>query len=297
MDTTRNAQTTRNAEIARDAEAAGAAGFSLHARIEEFYTSRYDEVDRLSRDAVGRLEGARTREILTRFLPAAPARVLDVGGGPGVYAAWPAGLGYQVTVVEPVARHREQAAAHGTFAVEDGDARALAHPDASADAVLLLGPLYHLVDPADRASALAEARRVVRPGGLVAAAFTTRQAPLVDLCAQLRANDDAVYGRLRRFQETGVNHEETGFTVAHFHREAEILADFAAAGLARPRLLGIEGPLLPLLAGRLVEDRPEYFEAALRAARPAEEHPELLSISGHVLAVAQTVPHGAPDAR
>lgn len=267
---------------------------ALHPDIDEFYTERYDEAERLSRDALGRLERDRTREVLLRFLPAAPARVLDVGGGPGVHAAWLAGLGYEVTLIDPVARHREQAAAHGGFAVEDGDARALAQADASADAVLLLGPLYHLVDPAERAQALAEARRVLRPGGLIAAAFISRQAPLLDLAARLRINDDQTLAFIRTLRETGVNHEDTQFTVAHFHRSPEILADFAAAGLPRPHLIGVEGPLSALLASGLAADRPEYFEAALRAARAAEDHPELLHTSGHLLAVVSEPP-GAPD--
>ncbi|WP_051451855.1 class I SAM-dependent methyltransferase [Actinospica robiniae] len=266
----------------------------LNPVIDEFYSARYDEADRLSRDAPGRLERDRTREILRRVLPAAPARILDIGGGPGVYAAWLAELGYQVTMIEPVARHREQAAAYGTFAVADGDARALAHPDASADAVLLLGPMYHLVDPAERALALAEAGRVVRPGGVIAAAFINRQAPILDVSARLRINDDGVFAHLRRLRDTGVNDEATGFTVAYFHSPREILADFAAAGLPEPRLVGIEGPLMALIVSGLVEDRPDYFEAALRSAQVAEDHPDLLATSAHVLAVVGSAPHGAP---
>lgn len=269
---------------------------AINPLIDEFYTDRYDEADRLGRDAIGRLERDRTRELLRRFLPAAPARVLDIGGGPGVYAAWLAKLGYQVTVIEPVARHREQAGAHGSFEVEDGDARALAHDDASADAVLLLGPMYHLVDPADRARALAEARRVVRPGGLIAAAFINRQAPILDVSARLRINDDDVFAHLRRLRNTGVNDESTVFTVAYFHQPEEILADFAAAGLAQPRLFGVEGPLMTLLTSGFVEDRPDWFEAAVRAAQVAEDHPELLVSSAHVLAVVGSGPHGAPEA-
>ena len=61
-----------------------------------------------------------------------------------------------------------------------GDARKLAFPDRSADAVLLLGPLYHLTERADRLAALREARRVLRPGGVVFAAAISRFASLLD---------------------------------------------------------------------------------------------------------------------
>lgn len=257
----------------------------LDTQIDSWYSENYDEIDRLSINAVGRLELERTKELLLRFLPPAPARVLDVGGGPGVYASWLASLGYDVTLIDPVARHRDEARAHGTFAVEDGDARALTAPDASADVVLMLGPLYHLVDPADRARALAEAGRVARPGGVIAAAFISRHAPLLDVAATLRINDDAIVEQLRRLRHVGENAPSTGFTVAYFHRVEEIRADFAAAGLGEPALYGIEGPLSPLLRSGLAEDRPEFFEAAVRAAREAEDDPAMLANNAHLLAV------------
>ena len=256
----------------------------IHPDIDRFYTSGFDEVDRLHVDAAGRLERVRSQELLLRHLPPAPARVLDVGGGPGVYAAWLASLGYEVTLVEPVDRHREQASEHGTFAVEAGDSRVLPAPDVSMDVVLLMGPLYHLMDPADRARSLAEARRVARPGGLIAAAFISRHAPIIDVAAKLRINDDEVFGRLRRLRREGHNEPGRGFTAAYFHTVEEIRADFAAGGLAEPAVYGIEGPLLGLAASGLAEDRPEFFEAALRAARLVEDDPAMPAANAHLLA-------------
>ncbi|WP_194916189.1 class I SAM-dependent methyltransferase [Catenulispora rubra] len=257
----------------------------LNSHIAEYYSEHYEEADRLSVNAFGRLERERTKQLLLRELPPAPARILDVGGGPGVYAAWLAQLGYDVTLIDPVPRHCEQAAGYGTFAVQTGDARALQAPDASADVVLLLGPLYHLIDPDDRARALREANRVVRPGGLIAAAFIGRQTPILDLAAKRRINDDALYALLGTLDQHGVNDPDSGFTVAHFHSVEQIREDFQAAELAEPRLFGIEGPLFPLIASGLVEDDPDSFEAALRAARLADDHPDLLAAGGHLLAV------------
>ena len=257
----------------------------LDAQIDDWYSEHYDEIERLHIDAVGRLERERTKELLLRFLPQAPARILDVGGGPGVYASWLAELGHEVTLIDPVARHRDEAASYGTFKVEDGDARALAAPDASFDAVLMLGPLYHLVDPADRARALAEAGRVVRPGGPIAAAFISRHAPIIDVSAKLLVNQDVLYGHLQRLRHTGENDPSTGFTVAYFHTADEVRADFAAAGLAEPAVYGIEGPLLPLLRSGFVEDRPDFFEAAVRAARLVEDDPAMLAANAHLLGV------------
>ena len=57
-----------------------------------------------------RIEFARTKELLQRFLPPPPAAVLDVGGGPGAYASWLADLGYRVHLIDPVPLHVQQAA-------------------------------------------------------------------------------------------------------------------------------------------------------------------------------------------
>ncbi|MFF0771598.1 class I SAM-dependent methyltransferase [Nonomuraea wenchangensis] len=118
--------------------------------------------------------------MLRRTLPPAPARVLDVGGGTGVHAEWLSVDGYEVELLEPVPRHVKRAARLTGVAARLGDARRLPVADASQDAVLLLGPLYHLPERADRVRALTEARRALRPGGVVAAATINRHAAVHD---------------------------------------------------------------------------------------------------------------------
>ncbi|MEK8226827.1 hypothetical protein NKG05_13180 [Oerskovia sp. M15] len=63
-------------------------GPALDPEILDFYTDRYREEGRLHRTANGRLELLRTRELLSRSLPSAPAWIVDVGGGTGVHARW-----------------------------------------------------------------------------------------------------------------------------------------------------------------------------------------------------------------
>ena len=53
----------------------------------------------------GALELARTQVLLERYLPAPPAVIADVGGGPGRYAIWLAERGYRVHLVDPVPLH------------------------------------------------------------------------------------------------------------------------------------------------------------------------------------------------
>src|SRR5215469_4115874 len=90
--------------------------------------SRGEEQDRLSAGQ-GLLEFTRTTEIILRCLPAAPALVADVGGGPGRYALWLAGLGYSVEHRDLMPLHVRQLArdADGITGVRTavGDAREL----------------------------------------------------------------------------------------------------------------------------------------------------------------------------
>src|SRR5438552_18230443 len=72
------------------------------------YYREGNEEHRLT-SSVGRLERIRTWEILERLLPPPPSRVLDIGGGTGVYALPLAGSGYRVHLIDPVALHVERA--------------------------------------------------------------------------------------------------------------------------------------------------------------------------------------------
>jgi ubiquinone/menaquinone biosynthesis C-methylase UbiE len=144
------------------------------------------ETQRLSQ-GVGQLELLRTQELLTRYLPASPAVIADVGGGSGVYACWLARQGYEVHLIDAVPLHVEQAraASHTQPAYPLasgalGDARRLERSDASVDAVLLFGPLYHLTERQDRVTALHEAHRIVRKGGRVLAVGISRFASALD---------------------------------------------------------------------------------------------------------------------
>jgi len=72
----------------------------LAPEVMAFYPSTVDESIRLSSSADGRLEMVRTQELLRRYLPPAPARILDIGGGPGSHARWLVKAGYTVHLVD-----------------------------------------------------------------------------------------------------------------------------------------------------------------------------------------------------
>jgi SAM-dependent methyltransferase len=239
-----------------------------------------------------RLEFTRTQLILQRLLPRPPARILDVGGGPGAYAYWLTDEGYTVHLVDAVPLHVEQArAAANGYTVELGDARSLPEPDASADAVLLLGPLYHLTERADRLRALAEAGRVLRPGAHIFVAAISRFASLLDGLRAYRLDDPAfvqiVERDLREGQHRNPENRPEWFTTAYFHHPDELVREVRDAGLILTDLLAVEGPgwLLPEFEARWRDDRRR--QQLLDAITLIEREPSMLGVSAHLLAVAR----------
>lgn len=240
------------------------------------------------------LELVRTREILRRHLPPPPRRILDVGGATGVHAAWLLRDGYRVHLVDITPGHVEQArTALGGLGLttEVGDARHLAASDATFDAVLVLGPLYHLVERADRVAALAEARRVVKPAGLVAVAAISRFASLIDgLVREFLFEPDfrrIVRGDLADGRHANPDNRPHWFTTAFFHHPEQLREEIGAARLAVVEILGVEGIAgwLPHLDARWRRDADR--ETILEATRTIEAEPTLLGLSAHLLAIAR----------
>jgi len=258
----------------------------------------YGEGDEASRLRTGwfQLERARTQELILRHLPAAPATVIDAGGGAGTYACWLATRGYQVHLIDAVPKHVEQARAasagqprHPLASAEAGDARYLAQPSETADAVLLLGPLYHLVNKEDRIDCLREAHRVLRPGGLVWGAGISHFASLFDSLAGGFFDDPAFAPILARDLEEGQHRNPTGnptyFTDACFHRPGELSGELAEAGFQFLELVAVEGPAwLARDFDRLWSD-PAQRERILAAVRKVEREPSILGASSHLMAI------------
>ena len=208
---------------------------------------------------------------------------------------WLAGLGYQVHLIDAVPRHveeaqrRSDAAENRINSCRVGDARALPFEDDMADAVLLLGPLYHLTDSAERAQALREAHRVLRPGGVMFAAAISRCASALDGIARDLFADPAFGAIVRQDLETGQHRNETHnldyFTTSYFHRPDELRAEIVAAGFRCDAAVGLEGPgwILSDFAARWADARKR--EDLLRIARTLENEDSIIGLSAHLLAV------------
>ena len=219
--------------------------------IEQYY-AEFPEDDRL-KSATGQLEFERTKTIVQRFLPRPPAVVADVGGGTGPYSFWLASFGYEVHLIDPSARllqiceNRLQLGSSdaGPRTVKVGDARSLWLGEASCDAVLMLGPFYHLTKRDDRIRAAQESRRILKTGGYLFAATITRVASFIDALSRDLLGDDAFLSIVRTDIQTGQHRNPTDdisyFTDTFFHLRAEIRAEVEAGGLEVVAQLPVEG--------------------------------------------------------
>lgn len=123
--------------------------------IDKSVTAYYEagrEYNRL-RMNIGLIEFERTKEILLETLPKPPAVIYDIGGAYGEYSWWLASLGYEVhlfdlseTNIKLSAELAKEYPNCSLASSEVCDARNVPRADNSADAVLLMGPLYHITD-------------------------------------------------------------------------------------------------------------------------------------------------------
>jgi ubiquinone/menaquinone biosynthesis C-methylase UbiE len=267
--------------------------FSPTRDVLEYY-ERFPEESRLASGPF-KLEFERTKDVLARVLPQAPARVLDVGGAAGAYSMWLAELGYEVHLIDAsarlVAKARERSATLATpiASMSVGDARRLPQPDRFASAMLVMGPVYHLPSADDRLAALREAHRVLASSGTVVVAGISRYASALDGLARKLALDPQ-FVRIRDQDLIDGQHRNPTntmdyFTTAYFHRPEDLRGELREAGFSDVRVLGVEG-----VAWMFSDFESRWADEGLRQdilniARALEAEPSIVGASAHLLGI------------
>lgn len=213
----------------------------------------------LEQDPFQWLEFRVAMHIMAKYLPPSPARVLDVGSGPGRYAIALAERGYQVTLFDlsgeelTLARLRAQEAgvAAQIEGYEQGTATDLSRfAGESFDSVLVMGPLYHLIDASDRLAVVRESLRVLGTGGVVVAAIINHLGIARDGLTRFpeQYSEPEILGFANSYTLRVTKGREGPFTEAYFAHPLELRRWYEEAGAETIALAAQEG-----LAGGLRE--------------------------------------------
>ena len=258
----------------------------------------HDEWERLEATRKARFEFENTVEYLDAHLPES-GHVLDAGGGAGRYTVWLAEHGYEVTLVDVsdeqrrIAREKiEERDLSSRVSIEAGDIRSLADSDDTYDAVLCCGgPLSHVVDAEERATALQELRRVATPrapvfisvmGRIAVLQSITRGAPhLYHLLSHLAATGDWS----REIAKNSLDEPE--FVECHFFRVEELKRDLTREGFDVIAIAGLEGVASNF--DREIEEASENHQEHLaEVVRETREDEVVADLSNHILAVCRS---------
>jgi len=244
---------------------------------------------------LGPLEFERNKELIARHLTNTQMTIADVGGGTGHYAKWLSGLGHNVILVDPVEKHIKQARHRSkiskqTFKCLLGEARMLPFSPCTFDLVILHGPLYHLQLEEDRCKALLEARRVLKPGGVILGfAITHAASTLAALHAGL-LHRPSIFEMCKTELVNGEHHASADMPgtmpESYFHRPGSLREEFCAAGLGVYEVLAVEG--MAWMDNHFFESwaNPDKKQRLLQLIRLTESDPELLCFSPHIMITA-----------
>lgn len=260
------------------------------------------------REGIGLIEFERTKDILLEKLPPPPAVIYDIGGAYGEYAWWLALRGYEVHLFDlsetNIAMSAELAVEYPGTRLASAtvcDARAVPRPDASADAVLLMGPLYSITEYEERILAIRESRRLLKTGGLLFSAALTPYSVLVSRLAVYHENDTpkrrelddpAVMVIIERALEDGcyINPEKkiaNGIGSSHLHTAKALREELLAGGFGMTVVHGVMGGawLAPNIHELMLNESTR--RTLMKTVRLLDTHEEIIGLSGHLLAVSR----------
>lgn len=259
-------------------------------KVENFYNRNFQrEWDRLERH---RTEFAVTMQAFEDYLPKPDAAILDVGGGPGRYAIALARMGYQVTLLDlsqenlNMALKKAYDAGVKLSGYIPGDARDLkCLTSESFDAALILGPFYHIHCQNDREKVLSEVNRILKPKGIVAAAFIIRNAVIRDTAKYdpIRIIEDGEI--LEEVLNTGIlkmPEDSDDFTDAYFSLPSEIIPFMKWGGFETLTMVACEG-VISLIEEKVNELEGEVWKKWVKLNYRLGQDPSVFGSAEHIL--------------
>lgn len=247
------------------------------------YYANYDEEGRLL-TRYGRVEFETTMRYIRRYLREG-MRVIEIGAGTGRYSHALAREGFTVDAVELVQHNIEQFKARTApgeqISITQGSACDLsAFPDDTYDVTLLLGPMYHLFTEEEKLSALYEAIRVTKKGGVVFAAYCMAD-PSILMHGFMKGN-------IRQLIGDGMVDPVTFKAYSHpwdlfeLHRKEDIDALRSRFGVTQLHFVAADG-YANHMRETLAHMDDETFEIYLRYHLATCERQDMIGLSHHTL--------------
>jgi len=255
-----------------------------------------EEWERLGR-AYPRLELTSTMHLIDAFFPS-EGRIADIGGGPGRYSIELLRKGYRTTLIDlsdeaaAFARAKLQALDLAPEQVLAADARSLPMLESeSFDGALELGPMYHIVEPSERAKALAELHRLLKPGAPAIVGFINPWGVLRGGLTEF-PNDYSDGSLVRQLLGTYLKvGEQAAFTESAFLTPPQALQELRAAGFAVETRAGVEGFASgargPVTA--LAESDPAAYEVVAELAAETATYPAFRDCTEHLHVVIRKI--------
>lgn len=245
---------------------------------------------------IGLVEFERTKEILAEMLPSPPAVIYDIGGGYGEYSYYLGSLGYDVYLYDIAEKNIEMsyelAQEYGVTikCAEVADARSIGRPDESADAILLFGPMYHIMEKDERRLCLRECFRLLKKGGILFTAGITKFATALKyVCAydyKPMIDDDEFYKSLEIEVKTGI-HTKKPMGLAKFFDPKELGSEIESAGFIDVDLRGIMGPTTAIRNLDEAWQNEKKRESIMRIVRLFEKEESIMGLSTHFLVISR----------
>ena len=236
----------------------------------------------------GRPEFLITCNFIDRYIKASD-KVLDIGGGPGRYSLYLAEKGCDVTLFDLSEENVKFASERGIKAIA-GDARTVAEKFTEQfDHILLMGPMYHLLQESDRIKAVNSALKLLKTGGKIFISFISLSGGLIwgIKCKPESIIDEREIG----FYNIILNNESfTGqaFTQAFIINQREVLPFMEQFPLTKLHFFGQEGITSPC-EGNIMSQSKEIVDAWIDFAIKLSEREELLSWSEHLMYIGEKI--------
>ncbi len=243
------------------------------------------EWERLNRHKV---EFEVTKRFMDRYIKKGD-RVVDIGGGPGRYSLYLAEKGCELTLIDlssaNIALAKEKASEQGlSIQMLVGDAREVdTLVSGPYDHVLLMGPLYHLLDEVERVKTIQASLSLLKPGGILFASFISSYGGIL---YSMKYEPELILLKEIEFQyklfQDDLPFSGESFTQAYFIRHKDVLPFMSQFPLEKLHYFGQESILSPN-EENLIRQPKEVMDRWINLAVEVCEREDLLSFSEHLM--------------